>query len=188
MQQYYGEQSISQPRKKDDIKYTQQQRFRRSPTQQTTAKNKQYHHRMSSSSEDGATINDSNKNKWQEVKNKKKRKTNQPDSQNITLTNGYSQVTVEEDGNISIQATENKIQKPPSIFVYGVENYQEMIHNLQSIVEIEKYTTKTLADNTIRINSHTLDTYHKLVRYVLEKNIITSHISTERKSSLQGSH
>jgi hypothetical protein len=81
MQQYYSDESIGQPRKRDDIKYTQQQRFRRSPTQQTTTKNNQYHHRMSSSSEDEATIHDSNENTWQKVNNTKTRKINQPDSQ-----------------------------------------------------------------------------------------------------------
>jgi hypothetical protein len=56
--------------------------------------------------------------------------------------------------------------------VYGVTNYQEMVHNLHSTVEIEQYTKKTLADNTIKFNSHALDTYRKLVRYMREKNII----------------
>jgi DNA-directed RNA polymerase specialized sigma subunit len=46
-----------------------------------------------------------------------------------------------------------------------------MVHNLHIIVEIEQYTTETLAD-TIRINSHILDTYRKLVKYMREKNII----------------
>jgi hypothetical protein len=125
MQQYYCDQSISQPGKRD-IKYTQQQRFRRSPTQptqQTTTKNNQYHHRMSSTSENEATIHDSNENTWQKVKNTKRRKVNEPDSQNITLTSRYSQLTLEDDGNITIQATENKIPKPRPIFVYGVTNY-----------------------------------------------------------------
>jgi hypothetical protein len=102
----------------------------------------------------------------------KKRKVNQPHSQNITLTNKYSLLAVEDEGNITIQATENKIPKPPPILVYGVTNCQEMVHNLHSIVEIKQYTAKTLADKTVRINSHTLDTYRKLVRYMREKNII----------------
>jgi hypothetical protein len=62
MQQYYSDQSVSLPRKRDGNRDTQQQRFRRSPTQptqQTTTKCYQYHHRMSSTSEDKATIHDS---------------------------------------------------------------------------------------------------------------------------------
>jgi uncharacterized protein (DUF1697 family) len=104
------------------------------------------------------------------LKNTKRRKVNQSDSQNRTLTNRYSQLTVEDDGNITIQATENKIPQSPPIFVYEVTNYQEMVHNLHSIVEI--HTTKTLADKTITTNSHIVDTYRKLVRYMREKNII----------------
>jgi hypothetical protein len=47
-----------------------------------------------------------------------------------------------------------------------------MVHNLHSIVEIGQYTTQILAVDTVRIDSHTLDTYRKLVRYMCEKNII----------------
>jgi hypothetical protein len=175
MQQYCSDQSVSLPRKRDGNRDTQEQWFRRSPTQpnqQTTTKYYQYQNRMSSTSEDEATIDDSNENTLKKVKNTKRRKVNQPESQNITLTNKYSQLAVEDDGNITIQATENKIPKPPPIFVYGVTNYQEMVHNLHSIVEMEQHTTKTLTDNTVRINSHTLNTYRKLVSYMREMNII----------------
>jgi hypothetical protein len=89
---------------------------------------------MSSTSEDKATIDDSNENTWQKMKNTKRRKVNQPDSQNITLTNKYSQLAVENDGSKTIQATENKIPKPPPISLYGVTNYQEMVHNLHSLI------------------------------------------------------
>jgi hypothetical protein len=91
---------------------------------------------MSSTSEDDTTIKDSNENTWQKVKNSKRRKVNQPASQNITLTNKYSQLNVEDDENTTTKVTENKIQKPPPIFVYGVTNYHDMVHNLCSVVEL----------------------------------------------------
>jgi hypothetical protein len=47
-----------------------------------------------------------------------------------------------------------------------------MVHNLCSAVEQDQYTTKTLVDNTIKINCYTPDTYRKLVRYMREKNFI----------------
>jgi hypothetical protein len=75
---------------------------------------------MSSTSEDDTTIQDTNENTWQKVKNSKRRKVNQPASQNITLTNKYSQLNVEDDENTTTKVIENKIQKPPPIFVYGV--------------------------------------------------------------------
>jgi hypothetical protein len=81
------------------------------------------------------TIHDSNENTWQKVKSKKEGKSTWQSKHNL---NRYSQLTVEDDGNITIQAAENKIPKPPPIFVYGVTNYQEMVHNLHSIVEIEQ--------------------------------------------------
>ena len=175
MQQYCNDQPMSEPGTSDVNKYPQQQRFLRQPTQssqQTTKKSKQYHHRMSSTSEEDDTIRDSNENTWQKVKNTKRMKVNQPVSQNITLTNKYSQLNVEDGENTTTKVIENKIQKPPPIFVYGVTNYQDMVHNLCSVVELEQYTTKTFVDNTIKINCHTPDTYRTLVRYMREKNII----------------
>jgi hypothetical protein len=47
-----------------------------------------------------------------------------------------------------------------------------MTQTFSCIVEMEQYTTKTLADNTIKINPHTSDTYRTLVRYMRENNII----------------
>jgi hypothetical protein len=93
-------------------------------------------------------------------------------SHNITLTNKYSQLDIEDEESTTTKETENKIPKPPPIFVYGVIDYQDMIHNLSSIVKIEQYSTKTLVNNTIKINCHTPDTYRKLVRYMREKNIV----------------
>ena len=142
MQQYCNDQPMSQPGTSDDNKYQQQQRFLRQPTQpsQQTTKSKQYHHRMSTSSEDDATIQDPNENTWQKVKTTKRRKVNQPLRQNLTLSNKYSQLNVEDDENTTTTTViENKIQKPPPIFVYGVTNYQDMVHNLcSSIATINK--------------------------------------------------
>jgi hypothetical protein len=105
---------------------------------------------MSSSSEEEAISQDVNENKRQKVNNTKRMKVNQPVSHNITLTNKYSQLDIEDDERISIKENEYKIPKPPPVFVYGVINFQDMVLNLNSIAQTEEYTTKTLANNTIR--------------------------------------
>jgi hypothetical protein len=62
--------------------------------------------------------------------------------------------------------------KPPPIFVYGVVNLPEIIKKLQVIVEQDQYTTRSMANNTVKIKCNNLDTYRKLIRLMKENNII----------------
>jgi hypothetical protein len=47
-----------------------------------------------------------------------------------------------------------------------------MIQKLQNIVEIEQYTTRSIANNTIKIKCTIPNTYRKLVKFMNENNII----------------
>lgn len=84
------------------------------------------------------------------------------------------QYTVLARDNDSTQAnlSEKKYPEPSPIFVYGVVNDQEMIKNLQDIAEDEQYTTRSMANNTIKINCVTPDTHRKLIKHFNYKNII----------------
>jgi hypothetical protein len=62
--------------------------------------------------------------------------------------------------------------KPPPIFIYGVTNYQQMKNKIREIVEDEQYNTKTLAENTIKINPNTSETYRKMIKFMREQKII----------------
>lgn len=142
------------------------------PTTEITAP---YYYRMTSTSDDGNDETEINENPWQKVKNIKRRKVSGNNSQNIiTTTNKYSQLG---EDNVDATATvdnqnRDKVQKPPPIFIYGVINYEEMAKKIREIAEEEQYTTKTLADNTIKINCGHPDTYRKLVHFMRENNII----------------
>jgi hypothetical protein len=81
------------------------------------------------------------------------------------LTNETKQDST--DGNPS----STKIHKPPPVFVHGVINYGEMIKRIRDIAEDEQYCTKSLANNVIKINYVTPETYRKLVTYFKENNI-----------------
>jgi 3-methyladenine DNA glycosylase AlkC len=48
----------------------------------------------------------------------------------------------------------------------------QFIQKLQSVVETEQYTTRSMANNTIKINCIIPDTYRKLVKFMNENNII----------------
>jgi hypothetical protein len=47
-----------------------------------------------------------------------------------------------------------------------------MIYKLQSVVGTEQYTTRSMANNTIKINCIIPGTYRKLVKFMTENNII----------------
>jgi hypothetical protein len=57
-----------------------------------------------------------------------------------------------------------KIDKPPPIFIQGVQDYAEMVKHIQQIAEQEQYTTKSLANNVVKIKCESADTYRKMVR------------------------
>ncbi|VEN54315.1 unnamed protein product, partial [Callosobruchus maculatus] len=140
----------------------------------------QYLYRMSSTSEE----DDQNENAWQNVRSTKRRKINNQNIENqnleVPINNRFSPLTTEDDH--SQNNTAKKIPRPPPIFVYGVINFPEMIKKLSEIVAEEQYITKSMPDNTIKINCNTPDTYRILVRFMRENNIVhhTYQLKEER--------
>jgi hypothetical protein len=93
------------------------------------------------------------------VTNSKQRKINtrQIYTANINITNNrYNPLPNEESA--SQDKPENKIPKPPPVFIYGVTNYNDMENKLTEIIEQEQYSTKSTSDNTIKINCITSET------------------------------
>jgi hypothetical protein len=87
------------------------------------------------------------------------------------------------DGNPS----STKINTPPALFVHGVINYGEMTKRIRDTAKDQQYCTKSLANNAIKINCMTPETYRKLVKYFKDNNILP-HIPTKREKSLQNYH
>jgi hypothetical protein len=92
-------------------------------TQQSISNNKQHYHRMSSTSEDGAA---SSNNTWQKVKVTKKRKISRKiePTATIELSNRFNVLPEPIEEQTSETKIDNKIPKPPPIFIYGVTNYE----------------------------------------------------------------
>ena len=80
------------------------------------------------------------------------------------LTNETNEDSI--DGNTS----STKIHKPPPTFVHGIINYGEMIKRIRGIADDEQYCTRSMANNVIKINCLTPETYRKLVRYFKDNN------------------
>lgn len=137
-----------------------------------------HYYRMSSTSDEeflGFKENDDRKNSWQAFGRSWKRRKINTTTRPITVNNRFqvlaetNETTLRTDNNTEKNI---KIPKPPPIFVYDVVNYEEMVKRINTTVGDEKYTTKCLADNTIKINCETPDTYRKLIKYMRENNVI----------------
>lgn len=174
---------LGQPVPNDNKVYLPPQLYDNSPfnIQQPIYNNNQHYHRMSSTSEDETA---SNNNTWQKVKVIKKRKISRKTepTENIKLSNRFDALPEPMEENTHETTTENKIPKPPPIFIYGVTNYEQMVDKLSEILEEEQYTTKCLADNTIKVNCRMSENYRKLVTFLKENNVIhhTYQLKEER--------
>lgn len=174
--QVYSQPLLAQPTTSRINNYLPQQQFINNPpnTQQIIKNRNQHYYRMSSTSDEDIPEIIDDANPWQKVKSTKRRKIsiNLKPSENDNVNNRFTVLT-EPNAEVTqdIQA-ENKIPKPPPIYIYGVANYDEMIKKLSEILDIEQYKTRCLADNIIKINCHIPENYRKLARFLKESNII----------------
>jgi hypothetical protein len=58
-----------------------------------------------------------------------------------------------------------------------------MKNKLTEIIEQEEYSTKSMADNTIKINWSTSETYRKLVAFLKGNNIIQNTYQLEEEKA-----
>jgi hypothetical protein len=88
----------------------------------------------------------------------------------------------EESPQTSIHSDAPLIPRPPPIFVYGVKNFKAMLNDLADVAEPNTYRTTALANDTVKINANTIDTYRSLAKHMKEENIVhhTYQIKTER--------
>lgn len=126
---------------------------------------------------------------WQNVRPKRKRFHRQisPEKeQQIKITNRFQSLSEVGHNDCETQANPTNKKpndpKPPPIFIYGVTDYKAMVENLAEVTADETYFTKALANNTIKINPQTADTYRKLIRHLREANIVhhTYQLKQER--------
>lgn len=136
-------------------------------------------------------INNYERPKWQVVRNNNnKRKSQNLDSQlrmklvktsevPTTRSNYYSPLAMDADQNeeaiaeTTPQVNNKKVDpKPPPVFIQGVMNYQEMISSILTVVKEDDYICRSLANNVVKINPKTIDSYRNLVKFLRSNNIV----------------
>jgi len=143
------------------------------------APNRQRHHRLSSSSEDTDDIQHASNNDWQIIRSTKRKKvySSQPTASN-TLTekhNRYDILTkLANQAETGEQSRPPQKHKLPPIFIHGVINYGEMIKRICEVAEDEQYYTNSMANNVIKLNCTTPDTYRNLIKYFKENESLNT--------------
>nr|CAI5859449.1 unnamed protein product [Callosobruchus analis] len=124
----------------------------------------QWQRLTSSSGEEEERVN---RNGWQVIrstKRKKVSKTQHEPAEGTIMTNNRFAALEKESGD-NFNSTSGSITKTPSrppIFVHGAINYRQMVNRIRGIEEHEQYDTKCLANNVIKMDCATPDTYRKM--------------------------
>jgi hypothetical protein len=74
--------------------------------------------------------------------------------------------------NPNISAKPQPDPRPPPIYIYGVTNYKAMLNNLQGVIEAERFHTKTLSNNTVKVTTHSIEGYRQLIRHLNDENFV----------------
>jgi hypothetical protein len=112
---------------------------------------------------------------WQTVKGmerKKHRASKDSIKQDIPLDNRYHVLTDSRNDDTNTGTTDLKAAKPPPVFVYRVTSLPEMQKRLNKFLDDEQYTTKSMANDTVKLTCQSPDTYRKLATYMRDNNII----------------
>lgn len=134
------------------------------------------HHRPSTSGD--YTVPDPqghSKNDWQTLKSPKSNKNSIHPAASvlpITTHNRFEILAHESrDSLADSQTLPQQQHKPPPIFIHGVTNYNQMITSISEVAADEQYSTKSMANNMIKLNCYTPDTYRNIVKHCKDKGI-----------------
>jgi len=111
---------------------------------------------------------------WQTVKGMKGKNTGLVNSTtpDIPQDNRFHALTVTRNDDANTGIAFQKAAKPPPIFVYGVTSLPEMQKKFNEFLDEEQYTTRSLANDTIKSACLASDTYRTLARYMRHNGII----------------
>lgn len=86
----------------------------------------------------------------------------------FALSNRFSVLESQNNGDsnaMNISTPAEKITRPPPIFVHGVMDYTGMRNVLMAVAETKQYTTKSLANNLVKIRN-----IHQYIRNIQKNN------------------
>lgn len=121
---------------------------------------------------------------WQIAKKRKRSPSHTPTPTVTPTENRFAilQTTSSTEPNENSIPKEIKTPAPPPIFIYDVADYQAMIKSFVQIIEMNSFHARVLANDKIKISTHTVEAYRKLSSFLRREKIIhhTYQIREER--------
>ena len=110
---------------------------------------------------------------WQRVPqlrlNKRPRTSTSPTSLSPPTNNRFSALPLNSSGD---EEKPQKVNKPPPLILYGIEDVSKLISTLGTVVDKSGYNIKILSKNQLRISCNEADIYKTLVSFAREKGLI----------------
>jgi hypothetical protein len=125
-----------------------------------------------------------NAHPWQAVGKKRKRipQSTPPETHiSTTINNRYEPLTENtpeetpiDKNNINPNISSKSQPNPrhPPVYINRVTNYKAMLNHLQEVIGAERFHTKTLSNNTVKVNTHSIEGYRQLIRHLNDENIV----------------
>lgn len=88
----------------------------------------------------------------------------------LSTQNRYSQLSVDEKDQET--STTVKINKPPPIMLYGINNISKLKEVIDQVLEQSQYSFKIVTKNQLRVTTDTVANYKKLMAVVRERKLI----------------
>lgn len=88
----------------------------------------------------------------------------------LSTQNRYSQLSVDEKDQET--STTVKINKPPPIMLYGINNISKLKEVIEQVLEKSQYSFKIVTKNQLRVTTDTVANYKKLMAVVRERKLI----------------
>lgn len=139
---------------------------------------------MKTNSDDDSSSSDDNLLNWQNVISKRKKilkptniekrhkRFDEPGSSNV---NKFATLADDEENDNDDDNMENeKIIKPPPMFVNNVTNINKMIKCICSVISGNEFNYKSLNDGQVKLNIKSVDAYRKLTKY-FDSNKLSYH-------------
>ena len=70
-----------------------------------------------------------------------------------------------------VNNTEDKVRKPPPVYIENVVNYPSMINHIQTTTSKDRFVCKTFANNSVKVNTKSADSYRKLIHPLKQGNV-----------------
>ncbi|CAH4037196.1 unnamed protein product [Pieris brassicae] len=103
---------------------------------------------------------------------KKRKLSSTPSPELIKPTNRFSEFPIDQQEYRARDAKNKKTNKPPPIFLYGIEDFHKVTELLETATDRSNFSYKIISRNQLKVLSVNLDIYKKVITVIQEHGLI----------------